>query len=140
MLDAAKDLFLKTVEIGWDRKVGGFYYTLDWDDRPDQPDRYWWPCAEGIGAAAMLGAVDADPAFESWYRRIWSFVNNHVIDRRFGGWIPELDANLAPVNRVFTGKPDIYHALQACIIPLLPADGSITKGLLGKGSTSLLGG
>jgi len=139
MIDAAKRLFLKTVAIGWDKQKGGFYYTLGWDDRPDRPDRYWWPCAEGIGAAAMLGAVDADPAFESWYRRIWDFVANHVIDRR-GGWFPELDSDLAPVNRVFTGKPDLYHALQACIIPLLPPNGSVTRGLQGKGSTSLLGG
>ena len=29
----------------------------------------------------------------------------------------------------FFGKPDIYHALQACLIPLLPATGSITRGL-----------
>lgn len=138
MIEAAKHLFLKTVDIGWDKQVGGFYYTLTWDDRPDRPDRYWWPCAEGIGAAAVLGAADRDPAFEAWYRRIWGFVNNHFIDRRCGGWFPELDSNLAQVNRVFTGKPDLYHALQACLIPLLPVDGSITKGLAGRGSTSLL--
>ena len=126
--------------MGWDRAVGGFYYTLGWDDRPDQADRYWWPCAEGICAAAALASVDPDPAFEAWYRRIWGFVNNHVLDRRFGGWIPELDSSLAPVNRVFTGKPDLYHAVQACIIPLLPADGSITRGLRGRGSTAILAG
>ena len=119
MRDAAKALFLKTVEVGWDRAVGGFYYTLGWDDRPDQADRYWWPCAEGICAAAALGSVD--------------------LDRRLGGWIPELDSTLAPVNRVFVGKPDLYHAVQACIIPLLPADGSITRGLRGRGSTTILG-
>jgi hypothetical protein len=28
---------------------------------------------------------------------------------------------------VFTGKPDLYHALQACLIPLFPATGSLTK-------------
>ena len=67
-------------------------------------------------------------------------MNDHVLDRRFGGWIPELDSSLAPVNRVFTGKPDLYHAVQACIIPLLPADGSITRGLRGRGSTAILGG
>jgi mannose/cellobiose epimerase-like protein (N-acyl-D-glucosamine 2-epimerase family) len=140
MLEAAKGLFLKTVDIGWDRKGGGFYYTLAWDDRPDRPDRYWWPCAEGIGAAAVLGAVGGDAVFESWYRRIWGFVSNHVIDRRNGGWFPELDSDLRQVNRVFTGKPDLYHALQACLIPLVPADGSLTRGLAGKGATALLRG
>ncbi len=130
LIDAARQLFLKTAEIGWDGKTGGFYYTLDWQDRPARSDRFWWPCAEGIGAAAVLGAVDTDPRFELWYRRIWDFVANHVIDRENGGWFPELDSALKPVSQVFRGKPDLYHALQACLIPLLPPDGSITRGLL----------
>ena len=44
--------------------------------------------------------------------------------------IRELDDDAAARRRsVFFGKPDIYHALQACLIPLLPATGSITRGL-----------
>ncbi|MDE2445517.1 MAG: AGE family epimerase/isomerase [Alphaproteobacteria bacterium] len=129
MIEAAKALFLNTVKIGWDHGQGGFFYTLDWQDKPDQAERFWWPCAEGIGAAAVLGQVDDDPQFEEWYARIWGFVRNHVIDEKHGGWHPELDAHLHPVSRVFVGKPDIYHALQACVIPLVPATGSLTKGL-----------
>jgi len=132
MLQAAQALFRRTVEDGWG-PGGGFYYTLDWDGRPDQPDRYWWPCAEGIGAAAVLGAVVDDPFYEAWYRRIWNFVENHLVDHRRGGWMPELDPDLRPVNKVFVGKPDLYHALQACLIPLLPTTGSITRGLAGSG-------
>ena len=64
-------------------------------------------------------------------RRIWGFVDAHLIDHQQGGWFPELDSDLRPVGRVFTGKPDLYHALQACLIPLLPTDGSITRGLGG---------
>jgi hypothetical protein len=47
---------------------------------------------------------------------------------------------MKPLNRVFVGKPDLYHAFQACLIPLLPADGSITRGLSGDGATALLAG
>ena len=54
MIEAASELFRHTVSIGWDRKLGGFYYTLDWSNRPDQVDRFWWPCAEGIGPPAAL--------------------------------------------------------------------------------------
>jgi len=125
MIEAAAELFRKTVAIGWDRTLGGFYYTLDWDDQPAQTDRYWWPLAEGIGAAAALGSVDSDPSYEEWYRRIWSFLVAHVIDR-VRGWQPELDNALNPVSRVFEGRPDIYHAVQACLIPLFPVDGSLT--------------
>ena len=128
MIEAASGLFHTTVSIGWDRRLGGFYYTLDWSDRPDQTDHYWWPCAEGIGAAAALGSVNPDPIYEEWYRRIWSFVATHVIDKR-QTWQPELDSALNPVSRVFEGRPDIYHAVQACLIPLFPADGSLTRQL-----------
>jgi sulfoquinovose isomerase len=129
MLEAAKGLFLKTVAIGWDNATGGFYYTLDWSDRPDRADRFWWPCAEGIAAAAVLGSVDPDPRFEEWYRRIWDFTTNHLIDHVRGGWFHEIGPDLKPLSRVFVGKPDLYHALQASLIPLLPSNGSITRGL-----------
>ncbi len=129
MQDSAQALFLHTCEIGWDRPSGGFYYTLDWSDRPSRSDRYWWPCAEGIGAAAVLRRSGGDARFEGWYRRIWDFTARHLIDPANGGWFPELDDSLAPVSRVFTGKPDLYHAVQACLIPLLPPDGSVIRGL-----------
>lgn len=130
MIEAARALFLHTCAIGWDRARGGFYYTLGWDDRPTRSDRYWWPCAEGIGAAAVLRQTGGDARFEGWYRRIWDFTTHHLIDHAAGSWFPELDDNtLRPVARVFTGKPDLYHAVQACLIPLLPANGSVTRGL-----------
>ena len=131
MIEAARALFLHTCEIGWDRARGGFYYTLDWADQPTRSDRYWWPCAEGIAAAAVLRQTGGDPRFEVWYRRIWDFAATHLIDPDHGGWFPELDDDLRPVSRVFTGKPDLYHAVQACLIPLVPASGSVTRGLTG---------
>ncbi|PWC37897.1 AGE family epimerase/isomerase [Azospirillum sp. TSO35-2] len=127
--DAARSLFLQAVADGWDAGKGGFYYTLEWDGSPRIRDRYWWPCCEGIGAAAVLGAIDPDPVFEAWYRRIWDFAAARLIDRDHGGWHPQLDADLRPNASPFFGKPDLYHALQACLIPLLPATGSITRGL-----------
>jgi sulfoquinovose isomerase len=33
--------------------------------------------------------------------------------------------DLKPIDLFFTGKPDIYHSLQACLIPLFPATGSL---------------
>lgn len=63
--EAAEALFLRTVEIGWDRRAGGFYYTLHWSDRPDREDRFWWPCAEGIGAAHVLRHSGGDARFEA---------------------------------------------------------------------------
>ena len=128
--DAAKRLFGQAVTDGWDRDKGGFYYTLDWDGRPRIRDRYWWPSCEGIGAAYFLAEIERDPFHEEWYRRIWSFVATYFIDRDKGGWHAQIDESLRPGSNPFFGKVDIYHSLQACLIPTLPATGSVTNGLV----------
>lgn len=130
---AAKSLFAQATSDGWDAEKGGFYYTLEWDGSARIRDRYWWPCCEAIGAAAFLNAIDGAPEYEEWYRRIWSFCATRFIDRRNGGWHAQLDNDLKPNAGPFYGKPDIYHALQACLIPLLPTSGSITHGIVRAG-------
>jgi mannose/cellobiose epimerase-like protein (N-acyl-D-glucosamine 2-epimerase family) len=127
--DAAKALFAAATAEGWNAETGGFHYTLDWDGRPLLRHRLWWPCAEGIGAAAFLNAIDGAPDYEAWYRRIWNFVANRLIDRENGGWRTEAADPSADSPGLFEGKPDLYHALQACLIPLLPTSGTITQGL-----------
>ena len=59
---------------------------------------------------------------------IWDFVANRLIDRENGGWRTEAGRPGAFAG-LFEGKPDLYHALQACLIPLLPTSGTITRGL-----------
>lgn len=137
MHEAAEALFLHTVAIGWDRRRGGVYYTLHWSDRPDREDRFWWPCAEGIAAAYVLRQMGGDTRFEDWYRRIWDFTANHFIDHAHGGWFAELDPDLRPIERVFHGKPDLYHAVQACLIPLVPAKGGLVMGLRSQSGHSI---
>jgi sulfoquinovose isomerase len=127
MTDAARELFRQSIERGWDRDKGGFFYALDWDDKPRLPLKLWWPCTEGIGAAAFLNEHSPSDFHEQWYRTLWGFTDRHLIDHRHGGWRPELNEDLTPSATVFTGKPDLYHALQACLIPLFPATGSLTK-------------
>ena len=82
---------------------------------------------EAIGASAFLAAHFGDPYYEEWYRRLWGLCNNRFIDHSLGGWRHELAEDLTPGNKLFSGKPDIYHALQACLIPLFPATGSLTR-------------
>lgn len=132
-LEAAQTLFQKAIQEGWDRKNGGFYFTLDWQGRPHDRDRYWWPCAEAIGAASFLGKITGDPYYEEWYRRIWSWTNTHLIDHVDGSWHPQLGDDLRPKSDPWYGKPDMYHSFQACLIPLLPTNGSAVHGLLHYG-------
>jgi sulfoquinovose isomerase len=127
--DAAEALFLRATTDAWDPR-GGFVYTLDWEGAPRLRNRLWWPAAEGIAAAAFLNKLRPSAEHEVWYRKIWDFVAVDLIDRTSGGWHtqPQNDGT----DPLFTGKPDLYHALQACLIPLLPATGSVTRGLISR--------
>ncbi len=129
MAEAARALFRQALADGWDPTTGGVYYTLDNDGRPLVRERYWWPCTEGIGAAAFLNAIDGAPVYEEWYRRIWDWCATHLIDRANGTWRPQLNDALVPTSGPFFGRTDIYHALQACLIPLFPTSGSVIHGL-----------
>ena len=100
---------------------GGLAYTLKHGGGVAIADRYWWPVTEAIGAVATLQKIAPQPSDEVWYRRLWQFADAHFIDHQHGGWFPELDAAGVPVGRQFIGKPDIYHAIQATLMPLTTA-------------------
>ncbi|HTJ56660.1 MAG TPA: AGE family epimerase/isomerase [Devosiaceae bacterium] len=127
MPGAAASLFRNAIELGWDKDKGGFFYTLDWNNKPIMRSKLWWPMAEGAGAAAFLNAHQPDAFHEEWYRRIWGGIAQNFLDHENGGWFEELSEDLLPSHKLFAGKADIYHALQACLIPLFPATGSLTK-------------
>ncbi|MDR6951195.1 mannose/cellobiose epimerase-like protein (N-acyl-D-glucosamine 2-epimerase family) [Ancylobacter sp. 3268] len=124
---AAKNLFLQAILLGWDEEKGGFFYTLDWNDRPDKRHKLWWPACEGAGAAHFLNEHLPSDFHEECYRSIWDVIERAFIDHENGGWHEELTEDLLPSHTLFPGKGDIYHALQACLIPLFPATGSLTK-------------
>ena len=121
MLAAATRLFELALEEGWDERVGGFVYTVEFDGRPFNRDRYWWTHAEAIGAASVLARLTGDPLYERWYRTFWDFVDTHFVDHRRGGWYPQLDRHNAPTETPWKGKPDLYHSLQSYLFPLVPA-------------------
>ncbi len=124
MVEAAAALFRNAVGEGWDKEHGGFFYTLDFSGRPLNSDKIWWPVTEGIGAAAVIGSHADDPFYETWYRALWDFAAAQFVDRD-GLWLPQRDVALGRKSTLFVGKPDIYHSLQATLIPLFPAEGSL---------------
>ncbi len=97
---------------------GGFAYTLNYGGGVLTRDRYWWPVTEAIGAMATLIKTDPQDQDEDWYRKLWTVAAQLFIDHERGGWFPELDDSGAHVAHQFAGKPDIYHALQADLLPL----------------------
>ena len=121
LLPDAESLFRAGVRLGWAVDgAAGFVYTVDWDGAPVVRNRLHWVLAEAIAAAAALGRVTGDPEYERWYRLWWDHAAALFLDPVGGSWRHELDFQNRPAATVWSGKPDVYHALQTTIVPLLP--------------------
>ena len=121
MLTDAQLLFDTAVADGWSVDGSpGFVYTVDFDGTPVVRERMHWVLAEAIGAAAALHEVTGEDRYERWYRAWWDHAATDFLDRSGGSWWHELSPHLTPSATVWDGKPDVYHAMQATLIPRLP--------------------
>ena len=119
---AARALADRAWADGWDEQRGGFAYTTDRTGRPVVADRFHWVVCEAIATAAVLGDAGRE-------RTARAFAERHLIDRERGSWRHELDPENRPAARTWQGKPDVYHALQATLLPRLPLRPSLAAAL-----------
>ncbi|GEK87704.1 N-acyl-D-glucosamine 2-epimerase [Microbacterium aerolatum] len=113
--EAARGLFARAVQDGWDEDNGGLNYTTDFRGEVVGSARMHWVIAEALAAAVWLARTTGDSQYVQWYRRFWEWTNRHVIDRDGGSWWHELGADNRPASRTWPGKPDLYHAYQAVL-------------------------
>ncbi len=121
LLHDARSLFAAAVAEGWAVDgADGFVYTVDWQGAPVVRERMHWVAAEGTAAAAALFAATGESSYADWYETWWRHVAEHFRDPARGSWHHELSPANAPSSTTWTGKPDIYHAFQATLLPRLP--------------------
>lgn len=117
-VEIARNVVYAALDGAWDGDRGGLFYTLGFDGSPMIRDRYWWPVTEAIGVlGSLLKLNTATQQDRDWYARLWAFADATFMDAN-GGWMPEINDANEPVQNQFIGKPDIYHALQADLLPL----------------------
>ncbi|WP_061961762.1 AGE family epimerase/isomerase [Demequina flava] len=132
--DAAVALYVRAVADGWDVDGAlGFVYTTDWDGVPVVRERMHWVLAEATATASVLHALTGDPAYRDAEREWWAYADAHLIDHERGSWHHELDPENRPAGTVWPGKPDVYHAYQAVVLPELPTVPSFATALKLKG-------
>ncbi|WP_460749454.1 AGE family epimerase/isomerase [Myceligenerans cantabricum] len=134
LVRTATRLFDRAVEDAWAADgADGLVYTTDWDGKPVVRTRMHWVIAEGIGAAAALHARTGEARFAEWYARWWDYAEQYLIDRRRGSWRHELDPENRAAATVWPGKPDLYHAFQVTLLPILPLAPSLAATLHATG-------
>ena len=111
-------LFDRAVSDAWDADGGrGICYTTDWEGKPVVHDRMHWTLAEAINTAATLYYVTEKHTYAQWYDRFLRYLDECVMDHEHGSWFHQLDKDGKVLTTVWPGKSDLYHALQAMLIP-----------------------
>lgn len=130
LVASARGLFASACRQAWHADgAPGLVYTLDWQQRPVVRARLHWTHAEACATAAALLRRTGEHEYEQWYRRFWDFIDAHFIDRHAGSWHHELDPQNRPGTSIWGGKPDLYHAYQAVLLPRLALAPSLATAL-----------
>jgi mannose/cellobiose epimerase-like protein (N-acyl-D-glucosamine 2-epimerase family) len=130
LLDDARRLFAAATRHGWDVDgAPGIVYTLDWQQRPVVADRLHWTLAEAVAAAGALLQRTGEFDYEQWYRCFWDYIDTWLIDRQHGSWHHQLGVDNQPSHTIWPGKPDLYHAYQATLLPLVPLHPSLASSI-----------
>lgn len=125
-LDLAEKLYTRAIEDAWNADgTLGIVYTTDWDGKPVVRDRMHWTLAEAINTAAVLYRVTGKQKYADHYQEFMVYLDEAVLDHVHGSWFHQLDYNNKLLGTVWPGKSDLYHAVQATLIPYYRVDLSI---------------
>src|SRR5450755_2132831 len=73
------------------------------------------------GAGGALYRRTGEERFATAAERWWGEIDRYFLDADGGSWWPELAPDMTPAASTWSGKPDLYHAYQAVLLPSLPS-------------------
>ncbi len=121
LAEAAAALYDRAVADGWAADgADGFVYTTDWDGTPVVRERMHWVLAEALNTAIALHRLTGEQRYVDDAAGWWAYADTYLVDHELGSWHHELDAQNRPAGTVWPGKPDVYHAYQAALMPTVP--------------------
>ncbi|MGL4174280.1 MAG: AGE family epimerase/isomerase [Actinomycetota bacterium] len=136
IVPAAEHLAEQAVIDGWAADGSdGFIYTTDWSGKPVVRQRMHWVVAEALAAAVALHHVTGDERWSRRHHQWWDYAKRYVLDHQDGSWHHELSPDQRPTSVTWSGKPDIYHALQAMLALRVPAAPSFAGALRSSASS-----
>lgn len=125
-IQMAERLYRQAVTDAWNADgAPGIVYTTDWNGKPIVHDRMHWTLAEAINTSAVLFRITKKEEYASDFSMFLQYLDEVVLDHENGSWFHQLDRNNKLLTTVWPGKSDIYHALQAMMIPYSAVDTSI---------------
>lgn len=127
-IEFARRLYGQAVEDGWYADgAPGIVYTTDWNGKPVVHDRMHWTLAEAINTSAVLYRVTGEQQYKTDHAIFLKYLDEVVHDKENGSWFHQMDRNNKVMDTVWPGKSDLYHALQATIIPYCDVKTSVAQ-------------
>ena len=125
-IEAAENLFNRAIADAWNADgAPGIVYTTDWEGKPVVHDRMHWTLAEAINTSAVLYHVTGKQKYADDFAMFLTYLDDKVLDKVNGSWFHQMNEKNEVIGTVWPGKSDIYHALQATLIPYHNASVSI---------------
>lgn len=117
-VSAAKALYQRAIADAWSVDgAPGLVYTTDWNGKPVVHDRMHWTLAEAINTSSVLWHITGEGCYATDYASFMQYLDEVVWDHKTGSWFHQLDQNNRLLGTVWPGKSDLYHAVQATLIP-----------------------
>lgn len=117
-VSAAKALYQRAVADAWNVDgAPGLVYTTDWNGTPVVHDRMHWTLAEAVNTSSVLWHITGDECYAKDYASFMKYLDEVVWDHDTGSWFHQLDRKNRLLGTVWPGKSDLYHAVQATLIP-----------------------
>jgi len=125
-VEIGEELYNRAIADAWNADgAPGIVYTTDWEGKPVVHDRMHWTLAEAINTAAILYHATGKSKYADEYAEFMEYLDQSVLDHEHGSWYHQLDQNNQVIGTVWPGKADLYHAVQATLIPYHAANVSI---------------
>lgn len=132
-LKAGEKLYERAIGDGWNADgAAGIVYTTDWDGKPVVHDRMHWTLAEALNTSAILFHVSGKEKYADEYAAFMQYLDETVLDHEKGSWFHQLDQENRLIGTVWPGKSDLYHAVQAMLIPYSTPEVSIASAVKNK--------
>jgi mannobiose 2-epimerase len=98
-------------------KDGGLWYEYQRPTAHLIKEKHWWPQAEAMVGFFNAWQVSDDKRFLDYSRNSWHFVQQHILDKKYGEWYWGVTAGYT----VMTGQDKVgiwkcpYHNSRACM-------------------------
>ncbi|PKM62553.1 MAG: N-acylglucosamine 2-epimerase [Firmicutes bacterium HGW-Firmicutes-21] len=115
LLKKALNILDWSLELGWDKRYGGFIYFTDVSGRPceqlEWDMKLWWVHNEVLIATLLAYGLTGDAKYWNWFEKTHLYAFGHFADKEYGEWYGYLhrDGTVSHTQKGSMWKGPFHH-------------------------------